>query len=81
MKIKTEVTREKERQHLKGLNISHYPECVHENTHGLPSDLGWKIPPAELWALIRHRSQGGLHYVHTLCDEQIKEDAQFENEA
>ena len=47
----------------------------------LPSDLGWKIPPAELWALIRHRSQGGLHYVHTLCDEQIKEDAQFENEA
>ena len=35
----------------------------------------------ELWALIRHRSQGALHYVHTLCDEKIKEDAQFENEA
>lgn len=53
MKIKIEVTSEKERQHLKWLNISHYPECVHEDTRGLPLDLGWKIPPAELWALIR----------------------------
>lgn len=66
-----EVIREQELQHLKVITYELFSRAAFLRTCTVYLWISaWKIPPAGLRAVIRHRSQGAACHMHTLCDER-----------